>query len=143
VALFPTVCYTAALSLFADSPQPAAGCTLEPALMATFNPAQHSHQLSSLRAQLAGPGRATSPIESFSFGNKQEDEVRAAGATFRRFSNTVFACSLYFFCAVSLNVVLCLTLCCLICFCWPAQRILPCSSRTPPTSCCVPVSAAA
>jgi hypothetical protein len=44
--------------------------------MATFNPAQHSHHLSALRAQLAGPGRATSPIESFSFGNKQEDEVR-------------------------------------------------------------------
>jgi hypothetical protein len=62
----------------ADSPQPAAGCTLEPALMATFNPAQHSHHLSSLRAQLAGPGRATSPIESFSFGNKQEDEVSAS-----------------------------------------------------------------
>jgi hypothetical protein len=64
------------LLLPADSPQPGAGCTLEPALMATFNPAQHSHHLSALRAQLAGPGRATSPIESFSFGNKQEDEVR-------------------------------------------------------------------
>ncbi|WIA30091.1 hypothetical protein OEZ86_000186 [Tetradesmus obliquus] len=57
-----------------DSPQPAAGCILEPALMATFNPAQHSLQLSSLRAQLAGQGQSTSPVESFSFGNKQEDE---------------------------------------------------------------------
>ncbi|KAF6265197.1 hypothetical protein COO60DRAFT_1697816 [Scenedesmus sp. NREL 46B-D3] len=57
-----------------DSPQPGTGCTLEPALMATFNPAQHSHHLSSLRVQLAGPGRATSPMASFSFGNKPEDE---------------------------------------------------------------------